>query len=176
MPIFYVDAHSQASFELAYVRMAIAMGLTKDQDSRPDILQLVKEWLSNEEHGSWLLILDSVDDSDMFLKPPARIIDSVPNVGQGAVIITTRDPRFASRLEGPHVMSIDVQSMELHDAIKLSQSRIPDAPGNEVTELVTVMGNLPLAIDQACAYISRTRSSISSFLEEYHRQKDKLER
>ena len=172
MPIFYVDAHSQASFELAYVRMAIAMGLTKDQDSRPDILQLVKEWLSNEEHGSWLLILDNVDGSDMFLKPPTMIIDSVPNGRQGAVIITTRDSRFASGLEGRHVMTIDVQSMDLHDAIKLFQSRIPDAPDNEVTELVTVMEKIPLAINQACKDISLTRSSVSSYLEKIRHMKN----
>lgn len=104
--ILYIDAHSQDSFEFAYVRMAIAMGLTEAPDNRPDILQLVKRWLTNKEHGAWLLI------SDKSLNPLAKMIDSVPNGRHEAVIITTRGSDFASRLEGRHVVSIDVQSMD----------------------------------------------------------------
>ena len=112
-------------------------------------------WL--QAHQGWLLILDNVSDPD----------DVEPLLGQlpgGHILITTRRDAGWDRIASP--VRLDV--LEPGPAADLITARIGshgqagrDAAGAIAAEL----GFLPLALDQAAAYITQTRIAPAGYLQ-----------
>ncbi|KAK4167169.1 hypothetical protein QBC43DRAFT_312284, partial [Cladorrhinum sp. PSN259] len=74
---------------------------------KANIPQLVYGWLSNEQNGRWIMILDSADDYDVFYAPASSgicnehlIANFLPQSRNGSIVITTRNKHLARRLTG----------------------------------------------------------------------------
>src|SRR5690606_33613759 len=52
--------------EEAYRFIAERLELPRRNDPDVDVLRLVCDWLQTEEAGSWLMVLDNVDDVNLF--------------------------------------------------------------------------------------------------------------
>jgi tetratricopeptide (TPR) repeat protein len=129
----------------------------------------VKRWLA--EHDQWLLILDNVDKLDL-------IHDILPIKCNGHSILTTR-----SQVTWPSAIAIDLEKMEKEEGTKLLLVRAkllePASPLAQAHQedligtykIVTAMDGLPLALDQAGAYIEETGCSITEYLERYNQKK-----
>lgn len=154
-------------------------------DGNADILQLVSTWLANSDNGPWLLILDNADDSTVLLDlstsktgigatPLQRcLLDFLPRVQHGAVLITTRDRTCALDLIGHCGTPIEVRSMSLNESVQLLRRISPDAVEEEASELVGELENVPLAISQASAYIKAvSQISIPKYLEIFRRSNE----
>lgn len=55
---------------------------TGRQNPQANIFQLVHEWLRNERKGSWVLILDNVDDASFLVKAQSTGEDGHANSGE----------------------------------------------------------------------------------------------
>jgi hypothetical protein len=66
--VFWVDASTKARFIQAYCNITLQIDLKAKDDPKADILQLVLEWLDDTNAGNrhWLMILDNVDDAEVF--------------------------------------------------------------------------------------------------------------
>jgi len=60
--VFWVHASNAARFKQAYQDIAAKVELPGRDDPKADILRLVYNWLCDETHGRWLMILDNADD------------------------------------------------------------------------------------------------------------------
>lgn len=176
--VLWVHGASKARFETAYQQIARTLDLPGQQDPKVDYLQLVSDWLSNGENGSWLLVLDNADDRDLWLGPSPRIrsseklfrplIDYLPRGHHGRILITSRDNQLGHRLlEGKHD-PIQVARLGPFQARYLLQSKISD--GNELSdedadELTDALEYLPLTITQAAAYLKEIGESVSDYLQ-----------
>ena len=60
--MLWVHASTSARFHEAYETIARKLSLPGLENPNTNILQLVRDWLSDERHGSWLMILDNIDD------------------------------------------------------------------------------------------------------------------
>ena len=126
---------------------------------------MVSQWLTNQDNGPWLLILDNADDVTVLLDPipsatktgamPVQrsLAEFLPRVHHGAVLVTTRDRGCALSLSGYRGNPIEVLSMALDDSVRLLRIWLPKANQQEASELVQELENMPLAISQAGAYI-----------------------
>lgn len=38
-------------------------------DPKVNTLQLVSDWLTDEDNGSWLMVLDNADDTEVWIEP-----------------------------------------------------------------------------------------------------------
>ena len=179
---FWVHASSKARFEQSYIDIARIAEIPGNGDGKVDILQLVSKWLADEDNGRWLLILDNADDITVLLNPSTRdigtgavpiqpcLLDFLPRVQHGAVLITTRDRSCALSLTGHVGTPIEVVSMTGEESVRLLRVRLPGAHSEEASELVEELENLPLAISQAGAYIKQVpRVSIPKYLEIFRR-------
>src|SRR4051794_36389173 len=63
--VFWIHASNAARFEQGYREIANEVELPARDDPRSDILRLVSEWLSDEQNGRWLIILDNADDDNV---------------------------------------------------------------------------------------------------------------
>ena len=132
-------------------------------------MEAVKRWLTN--HSGWLLILDNADDLAM--------ASAFLPVGQtGHILLTTR-----AQAAGSIANSIAVESMDKEEGIQLLLKRakvpLPDTPIDQEAQsqaraIVDVLGGLPLAIDQAGAYIEESGCSLAQYLAFYRTRRREL--
>lgn len=141
------------------------MQIPEAAEGKADILQLISKWLASPDNGPWLLILDNADDATVLLDRstsntgisttpvPCCLLDFLPRVQHGAVLITSRDRTCALDLNGQYGTPIEVRSMSLNESVQLLRNLLPNATEEEASELVQELENVPLAISQASAYI-----------------------
>ncbi|KAL8825534.1 MAG: hypothetical protein Q9191_004358 [Dirinaria sp. TL-2023a] len=147
-------------------------------DLSPDAFQIVSDWLNDEDHGPWLMVLDSADDIDLFYQGTAKgpmkthhpgIAQFVPRSPLGSIVVTTRDRRVAERLADRNKKNepINVSPMSGSEAEELLRSKLPDellSDSAAAVELVSALGNLPLAISQAAAFMTENGMDVSEYL------------
>jgi len=171
--IFWVNASTRDALSADFVILAVLLSLPEQHEQDQDIVvRAVKRWLSTHKH--WLLILDNVDDLDM-------IVDFLPMHGRGDVLLTTRLQAL-----GTIAQSIEVEKMGLDEGVTFLLRRTKViAPGAsldeamkenqaQAAEIVAVLDGLPLALDQAGAYIEETRCGLSQYLSLYGTRRKEL--
>src|SRR5438132_5131072 len=171
--IFWLTASTRDVLSADFVILAALLDLPEQQEKEQDIvLRAVKRWLSSHTH--WLLILDNVDDLEM-------IVDFLPVTGTGAVLLTTRLQAL-----GTVAQHIEVEKMMLDEGVMfllrrtkvLAQSTsfdpVPKEKQVQATEIVMALDGLPLALDQAGAYIEETRCGLSRYLDLYGTRRKEL--
>lgn len=164
----------------AYHDIGRKLNLPGWNDPTIDALKLVSEWLSNDEHGSWLLVLDNADDMETFFGAKSNpsssvseqirpLVNFIPRSSNGWTIITTRDKRIGERLTNRE-KPIEIMPMDRQDAERLLWSKVPPEytlDNARSSELVELLGCLPLAITQAAAYISENSISVEDYLKAF---------
>lgn len=161
--VFWVRAESRDV--LLSDAVAIAQSLNLAEKNEPDqqrIIEAVKQWLRT--HTNWLFILDNVEDF--------AILDEIlPVQSTGHILLTTRD-----QATGTFAERINVDSMEPEEGATFLLRRakllergglemIPPAQYAVAKTISQLMDGLPLALDQAGAYIEETGCSLSGYLE-----------
>lgn len=140
----------------------------KEQQS---ILNGLRRWM--REQSRWLLIIDNIENIDVLkdILPPAR---------RGHVLITTR-----TQITGI-LPKVTLQPMHTDEGALLLLRRAnmlaPDANLDQIREdeltmvrrVSQTLGGLPLALDQAGAYLQETGCSLQGYLEEYERKRSEL--
>ena len=141
---------------------------------------LVKDWLTNDENGRWLLVLDNVDDENVFsTMSTARttsnpheqqpLVTFLPQTSRGFILVTSRNREAALQLVEDGNCLVDVCEMTMPEALTLLRRKVSkDKSSDEVaTDLVNALMRLPLAITQAASYISVTGVTIVNYLNRF---------
>jgi tetratricopeptide (TPR) repeat protein len=136
------------------------------------IVSEVKSWLM--QHMGWLLILDNVDDLSL-------VTGFLPTNSEGRILMTTR-----AQAMGRVAESLAVEELSVEEGMLLLLRRAKllaaDQPLDQVSHdlraqaepIVRALDGLPLALDQAGAYIEETGCSLSEYLALYHKRRAAL--
>lgn len=171
--VFWVRASSRETFVADVVALAGLLELP-EQDARAtqQIVTAVKDWLAR--HENWLLILDNADDLSL-------VTDILPSGGNGHLLLTTR-----SSATGNLAVSVPVERMEAEEGSLLLLRRAKLLPSHtlptaleqsfsdDVLTIVRAVDGLPLALEQAGAYIEESGCSLAEYLELYQRNRRSL--
>ena len=168
--IYWISAVDQTSLLSGYHKIAKHARLPGLQSATPvEIADTVLSWLKMEQ--KWLVVLDNLDD----IKVAGRFLPE--NGPEKHTLITTRDPNANSILAEP----LEVPLLDPEDAIDLlsTLSEIDVAPGSEerkqADEIVKELGYLPLAIEQAGAFVKAV-GDFNTYSEEYKKNRQELHR
>jgi hypothetical protein len=143
--VWCVNGEQPASLLADLAGLAGQLGLATDAPQEVAVAA-VRGWL--ERHQRWLLILDNIDD-------PQAVVELLPRSPTGKVVITSRSGVGWERLAS--VLPVDV--LDPADAAGLLLTRAEETgPAAEATAttLATTLGGLPLALEQAGAYVAAT--------------------
>jgi tetratricopeptide (TPR) repeat protein len=149
--VWWVRADQPTSLLGDYATLAdqppLAADLGFGQDVRQETaIPAVRDWL--EHHQDWLLILDNADD-------PQTVADLLPRSSAGHLLITSRTGVGWERLATP----LPVEVLAPDDAADLLLARTgetgPEAEA-AAARLASTLGGLPLALEQAGAFIATT--------------------
>jgi tetratricopeptide (TPR) repeat protein/transcriptional regulator with XRE-family HTH domain len=171
--VLWVNASTREVLRADYMTLAALLDLPEQHGQDQDItIRAVKRWL--DTNTQWLLILDNVDR-------PEIIVDYLPLHPEGDVLLTTR--LYAL---GKVAQSVEVEKMGQNESVLflLRRARLLDPPipleltGDEdktlAAEIVTALDGLPLALDQAGAYIEETHCGLPQYLELYGTRRREL--
>jgi len=163
--VLWVNAANKAALEASYISLAHLLDLPKkDTGKIALIIQEVKTWLN--EHTSWLLILDNVDDVQLASA-------FLPTQHRGNILLTMRTQVTGTlrRIDVAPLPQNHGSTFLLHRASLLAsnapigQTTTPDAA--MARAICKELGGLPLALDQAGAYIDETGCSVADYLKKY---------
>ena len=171
-PVFWVPAINRQSFELAFRDIGIHLrvpGITKDN---ADIKQLIKDTLSSDGVGHWLMIVDNADDTRILADGTgvdarsARLQDYLPHSNSGKILFTTRSRKAAEELTPSYVLKLnDMSKAEVRELLVQRISKPASFYKEEdIDQLLKLLERLPLAIIQAAAFINSNNISISEYL------------
>ncbi|KAF6787063.1 Kinesin light chain 5, partial [Colletotrichum sojae] len=171
--IFWVNANTKATFEESYRSIADVLALPRRHDPDVDVLVLVRDWLQREDVSPWLMIIDNADDIKMLFSKDDNetYLSYLPKRENGKILITSRSWDAADKLTGNGKMILGVPTMEEAQALQLFQKKIGrDANEAASLRLINTLDYVPLAVNQAAAYIYRRspRVTVESYLEEFH--------
>ena len=131
-----------------------------------DVAKSVLSWLNQQ--SDWLLVIDNLDD-------PTVVEDYLPERSPGRLtLVTTRNPNS----DEFQAEAFEVGVLDNDDAIELLSIRSKVGPMGdtpqakaEAAEIVREVGCLPLAIEQAGAYIREISKDIFKFLPSYRKNR-----
>ncbi|GHO57268.1 helix-turn-helix transcriptional regulator [Ktedonobacter robiniae] len=137
-----------------------------------DAIGLFKLWL--QRHENWLVILDNVEDFSLL----QAILPTQP---LGHVLLTTRTQFtgcFAHCVHLEKLGNVEGALMLLRRAKHIDREELPEQAALSryplALELAAFLDGLPLALDQAGAYIEETGCSLEEYLAHYRVQSPEL--
>ncbi|EXJ71273.1 uncharacterized protein A1O5_05079 [Cladophialophora psammophila CBS 110553] len=169
--IFWVQASDAMNFDNGYAEIGRQLEISSMAELQSDLKQLVRQRLSQESFGRWLLIIDNVDDFGLFFGDEgitrSKSLNSfVPRSSYGCTLITTRDRKVALNFSRNH--TIEIPCLDKEGALTLLETLLEPLPsGLDRTlacSLVERLNCLPLAIVQATAYINLNRIDVSDYV------------
>jgi hypothetical protein len=101
--------------------------------------------------AGWLLVFDNVLDR-------ASVQEFLPPAGDGRVLITTQNQNW------PHGQALDVPVLNCEVSADFLVRRTGDPDRHAAADLAGELGGLPLALEQAAAYIQATGDSLAGYL------------
>lgn len=168
--MLWVQADTRQTINASFADIAQVLDIPDRKNLNPyEVIEKVKDWL--QTHSRWLMIFDNVDDMNMVFK-------SMPSRYNGAVLITTRfqnaDPRVRflevekmSHLEGAQFLRRRASICEDED----KGERLSNSERDALYELWEAMGGLPLALDQAGAYIRVAQCTFQEYMTLYKKRR-----
>ncbi|MEU4765084.1 tetratricopeptide repeat protein [Actinosynnema sp. NPDC023794] len=153
--VWWVVADSPAAIEAGLADLAVAIAPEAAVLPAEQRVELGVRWLAT--HDEWLLVLDN-------LTTPADAAGLLERVRTGTVVITSRQ---GTGWRGISTVVLDVltagQAANLLD--RLVRAEWPDADLSGADVLCAELGFLPLAIEQAAAYLAQSRVNPTAYLD-----------
>ena len=171
--IFWVNASTREALNTDFAALVAYLGLPEQYERDQDIVvPVVKHWLTT--HTQWLLILDNVDKPEM-------VVDFLPMDAAGDVLLTTRLQALGTIAQGIEVekMGLDESVIFLLHRTKVlspgaSLDQAPEENKAQAAEVFAALDGLPLALDQAGAYIEETSCGLSQYLDLFATRRKEL--
>ncbi|MEM9817189.1 MAG: tetratricopeptide repeat protein [Cyanobacteria bacterium P01_D01_bin.6] len=163
--VFWVRAETDLELRNGFVEIARLLNLPQQDNQDPnDTIQAVKHWLENTP--GWLLIFDNADHPE-HLKPFR------PRQAQGHILLTSRAQTFDSF---GIVRPISLQKMPAGEAVaflfkRASRDTHDPTEQDAAAALAAELGFLPLALEQAGAFILRRQLRFNTYLSQYRKQR-----
>ena len=137
-------------------------------------------WLGSLRH-KWLLLVDNMDQKKLSSYTRKMFLGQWKNKTLGDILVTSRrSPQaLCEDLELRPENCLELNAFSVDESIEFLKKRTGLASAFEhqeegIKELAQELGGLPLALEQAAAYISALKCSAQSYLEQYREQKSIL--
>jgi tetratricopeptide (TPR) repeat protein len=162
--VLWAHAENVETLTSSYLTLAMLLKLPEQAErEQAVIIGAIKTWL--QTHQRWLLILDNADDPDL-------LAPFLPPVAGGHLLLTTR-ARALRRFGIATPLELETFDVEQGAVFLLRRAGLlaPDAfleqasPSEQqrARQLSEEMGGLPLALDQAAAYLEATGTNLETY-------------
>jgi tetratricopeptide (TPR) repeat protein len=159
--VWWLRAEEAAQLAADFAELAFALRLRSRSD--PDqrlAVEAARKWLA--QNGNWLLIFDSARD-------PAAVAPYLGTSGTGHVIITSRHASWRGQ-----AIPLALRELAREDSVAFLLGRSGRSDDGSAELLAEALGDLPLALAQAAAYMEESGAPISTYLELFEKRRHEL--
>jgi tetratricopeptide (TPR) repeat protein/nucleoside phosphorylase len=164
--IWWVRCEEPTTLTHDLARLAHTLGLVDPAvTDQPSSAISARRWL---EQGSarWLLVFDNARD-------PNDLVDYLPSTGSGHVLVTSRNPSW-QRIARPFPLKTLSQDDATVFLLRRAGRELSADEQVAAAELAIELGGLPLALEQAAAFVEETGSSFTEYLSLFNERQDVL--
>lgn len=185
--VWWLRADTVVNLAADMAALAVAVGAMSPED--PDqqaALNAARRWLAQTARR-WLLLVDNADDL-----PPRALSPYLPAAGQGHILITSRYPHWGGLVGQDRILPLDTFTRP--ESLAFLQTRLPVRSrrfiafdGNklpttneneeeeaEMDRLADLLGDFPLALEHAVAYMETRQMDCAAYRQLYERQRQEL--
>jgi tetratricopeptide (TPR) repeat protein len=152
--IWWVTATTPEAIAADLGRLAGKLGVR--QSAQRDMLEEL--WGILSQRDSWLLVFDDADE-------PRGLRPFWPPRGSGHVLVTSRNPNW-----GNLAPAVRLDVLRPEEAVEFLDQRISSVDRDLPEALAHELGYLPLALEQAAAYLEQTGISLARYLRLWRRR------
>lgn len=165
--IWWIRAQSPITLASGYAALAGELTLTAvGTGNQEDLIEAVRRYLeqTQETEERWLLIFDNAVPTH---DARQSLTHYLPNRGRCDVLITSREKDWSDR-----ATEVDIGVLSLEDAKQFLKVRTGDKDDRAAGDLAEALGRLPLALEQAAAYIvaHHGQETLAGYLERFRRK------
>ncbi|GAA3442259.1 FxSxx-COOH system tetratricopeptide repeat protein [Planomonospora venezuelensis] len=151
--VWWVSSEDRERINAAFEDLARELGIRVGENIA-EVVGAVREALRvGSPHSRWLLIFDNAGDPD-------ELRDFFPG-GTGHVVITSRNQAWSS-VAAP--LEVDVFSQQ--ESLEHLSRRVPGLAAGDALEVASALGHLPIAVEQAAAWLAETGMPAATFVEQ----------
>jgi class 3 adenylate cyclase/tetratricopeptide (TPR) repeat protein len=171
--VLWCRADTADALNTGYAELARTLELPEARlTEQPEIVTAVVNWLGDPAHRGYLLILDNADDPDLL----EDFLPRFPKKLQGHILLTSRKDRFKATIKPVPVPHLTTEEAVAFLFARTGRDRAanPDEEA-KAQKLAEALGGLPLALEQAAAYIKEMGRTFAVYLHEYRTRRGKME-
>jgi tetratricopeptide (TPR) repeat protein len=163
--IFWIRAETEVELQAGFVEIAKLLDLPEQNATNPaDTVQAVRRWL--EHTREWLLVFDNADT-------PELLKASYPRQPRGHILLTSRAQLFDTLGIARPLALVEMDPEEALSFLFKRTERAQSDPAekNAAEQLAAELGYLPLALEQAAAYITAKAARFQDYLASFQNQR-----
>ena len=159
--VWWFRSETPASLDADYSALAVALDLEeKHEREQAMVNRAVRRWLDG--NGGWLIVFDNAQQAE-------DLGDYLPQGRGGHALITSRDPNW-TRAARP----LKVEQLARVESVKFLMQRTGQEDEAAADKLADALGDLPLALEQAGAYIETTGKPLAEYLALFQKRRKEL--
>jgi tetratricopeptide (TPR) repeat protein len=165
---FWLKGDSPEDLLADFTQLAQLLDLPEEKEPEQHIvIAAVKRYLQRAPR--WLLIIDN-------LASFALIDELIPLYGQGDILITTQEQTVETLASQHIIANMDLEEgalflLQRAGLLKKEQAQaLPEVRLEQAREICALVDGLPLALDQAGAYLLETKMTLPAYIECYKTQ------
>jgi tetratricopeptide (TPR) repeat protein len=153
--IWWVPAEDPSRFRASLATLGTRLGLPGSEAMQHPPAQVLEAL--GQSPRRWILVFDNAGPPDS--------LPSLNTLGSGRVLLTSRDPDWATY--GP---TLEVDVFERTESIELLRSRGVEITLTDADKLAERLGDLPLAVEQAAAWRVATGVAVADYINRLDQQ------
>ncbi|HWU11246.1 MAG TPA: FxSxx-COOH system tetratricopeptide repeat protein [Streptomyces sp.] len=156
--VWWISSEQIDDVVASLAELAVRLGAQGGDDmaaASQEAVDLLRRGVPSER---WLLVFDNADD-------PERLSRYFPQGGSGHILVTSRNQAWSQ-----HGDALPVDVFLREESIEHLKRRAPGLSDEDAAQVATAVGDLPLAVEQAAAWIAETATPIGTYLEQLARQ------
>ncbi|HEY0734282.1 MAG TPA: FxSxx-COOH system tetratricopeptide repeat protein [Herpetosiphonaceae bacterium] len=159
--VWWIRSEQTATLAADYAALAQKLNLAeKDATEQALVVEAVRRWL--DHNSRWLLIFDNVTE-------PKDLDPYRPHGSGGQILITSRYAAWRAK-----VQPLEVEELDRAESIKFLLKRTGKTDEASANKLAESLGDLPLALEHAGAYVDATGIALSDYLELFENYQTQL--
>jgi tetratricopeptide (TPR) repeat protein len=167
--VWWVRAEEAATLAADYAALAGPLNLPqKDEPDQGRVVQAVRHELG--QGGGWLLVFDNAQD-------PQDLHGYLPQAGTGHVLVTSRNPAWRE-VARPLTVQVWERAESVAFLLKWTDQALRRGSGQAdeaaAAALADALGDLPLALAQAGAYVETHGATLAEYREMFQARRTEL--
>lgn len=151
--VWWIAAERDEQIRNALVELAESLGLDAGHESNVAVPRVLNALRTGRPRKDWLLVFDNAEDLE-------TVRQYFPSGGPGRILVTSRNAQWSRAAR-----TVEVDVFERAESVELLRRRGPELPREQAERVAEALGDLPLAIEQAAAWLTETGMPVDEYLQ-----------